>query len=95
MKAQDKFTYLLAGLGLGALVGVIFAPKSGAETRGLIVNKAGEGKDFLVRQGERIRDAASDALEKGKNLVTSQKDRIAEAYEAGRQAYRDAVKEPT
>jgi len=92
VEAQNKFTYLLAGLGLGALVGVIFAPKSGADTRGLMVNKAGEGKDLLVRQGEKIRDTASDVLEKGKNLVTSQKDRIAEAYEAARQAYRDAVK---
>ena len=71
MEDQNKFTYLLAGLGLGALVGVILAPKSGAETRGLIANKAGEGKDFLVRQGEKIRDTANEVLKKGKNLVTS------------------------
>ena len=95
METQNKFTYLLAGLGLGALVGVILAPKSGADTRGLIVSKAGEGKDFLVRQGEKIRDAAGDVLEKGKNLVTSQKDHISQAYEAGRQSYRNAVRART
>jgi len=29
----SKVTYFLVGLGLGALVGVLFAPKAGDETR--------------------------------------------------------------
>ena len=89
----SKITYFLCGLGVGVAVGMLFAPKSGAETRELILTKADEGKEFLVRQGVKIRDSAGDVVKKGKNLVTRQKDQISAAFEAGKQAYRDALKE--
>jgi gas vesicle protein len=89
----SKITYFLCGLGVGVAVGMLFAPQSGAETRELIVTKADEGKEFLVRQGVKIRDTAGDVVKKGKNLVTKQKDQISAAFEAGKQAYRDALKE--
>src|SRR5260370_24450410 len=89
----SKITYFLCGLGVGVAVGLLFAPQSGAETRELIVTKADEGKEFLVRQGVKIRDTAGDVVKKGKNLVTKQKDQISAAFEAGKQAYRDALKE--
>ena len=95
MENHKKFALFLAGASVGTLVGFLFAPKSGAETREFIANKAGEGKDYLVRQGEKIRDTASDAVQKGKSFVTSQKERFSEAVEAGRQAYREAVREPS
>jgi len=38
----------LAGLGLGALVGVLYAPKSGRETRQSLIDAAEEGRDFVV-----------------------------------------------
>lgn len=94
MEAREKIAFLLAGLSAGTLLGVLFAPKSGAETRDFIANKAGESKDYLLRQGEKIRDSAGDVVKKGKDLVSSQKERLADAIEAGRQAYREAVREP-
>jgi gas vesicle protein len=90
---SSKITYFFCGLGLGAAVALLFAPKSGAETRELILTKADEGKEFLVRQGVKIRDSAGDVLKKGKNLVSKQKDQISAAFEAGKQAYQDALKE--
>lgn len=91
MEDTNKITYFFLGLGLGVAVGLLFAPKSGSETREFLLTKADEGKDYLVRGGERIRDAAGDVIEKSKTIVSKQKDQIASAIEAGKQAYRDAI----
>ena len=91
MDDDNKISFFFLGLGLGVAVGLLFAPKSGSETRELIANKAGEGKDFLRRSGEQLRDSASDVLEKSKDVVARQRDQISNAIEAGKQAYRDAL----
>jgi gas vesicle protein len=88
---DNKISYFFLGLGLGVAVGLLFAPKSGAETRDLIMNKADESKEFLRRRGEQLRDSASDVIEKGKNVVQKQRDQLSSAIEAGKQAYRDAL----
>ena len=43
----DKFLYFLAGAGIGAAFALLFAPKSGRETRDLIARTASDSKDFL------------------------------------------------
>jgi gas vesicle protein len=53
----SKVTYFLVGLGIGALVGVLFAPKSGEETRDLLSKKADEGRDFAQRKARELREA--------------------------------------
>jgi gas vesicle protein len=90
-ETSNNLSYFFLGLGLGVAVGLLFAPKSGAETRDLIMSKADEGKEYLRRQGEGIRDSASDLVDKGRTLINKQKDQINQAVEAGKQAYRDAV----
>jgi len=91
MEDDNKLSYFFLGLGLGVAVGVLFAPKSGAETRELIRNKANEGADYAKRRANELRDQASDAMERGKQTFTRQKDNLSAAVEAGRQAYRDAT----
>lgn len=91
MGDESKFSYFFLGLGLGVAVGLLVAPKSGAETRDLLLNKADEGKDYLRRRGEGIRDSATDFIDKGKSAIGRQKDQLAAAVEAGKQAYREAV----
>jgi len=61
--------WFLAGLGIGALFGVLYAPKAGKETREDIVNGALEAKEkaaVLVEQG---RQKASEYVEQGKQYV--------------------------
>ncbi len=88
---SSKFSYFAFGLGLGLAVGVLFAPKSGEETREFLRTKADEGKDYLRRRGEELREQAEDLVERGKTKVTRQRDHLAAAVEAGKQAYREAV----
>lgn len=85
----SKVGVFLAGLGIGAVVALLFAPRSGKETRDFIVQRAGEGKEFVKNKSEEIRKQAEDAVEKGKDLVNKQKDMLSAALEAGKQAYQE------
>jgi gas vesicle protein len=91
---ENKATYFLLGLGLGVAAGMLLAPKSGEETRNLIRSKAGEGKEYLRRRTEELAESATEVMDKGKAAVTKQKDQIAAAMEAGKQAYREATSGP-
>jgi len=92
MDDDNKFSYFFLGLGLGVAVGLLFAPKSGTETRELIRSKADEGRDYLKKRSADLRDQANDAIDKGRSAVAKQRDNISAAVEAGKQAYRDAVR---
>jgi gas vesicle protein len=91
MDDDNKFSYFFLGLGLGVAAGLLFAPKSGPETRDLLRSKADEGKDYLKKRSSEVRDQAADVLERGKSTVTRQRDNLVAAVEAGKQAYREAV----
>jgi len=83
----SKVTYFLVGLGVGALVGILFAPKSGEETRDYLSKKADEGKDFAQKKARELRERADELIERGKDVATRQKDSITAAVEGAREAY--------
>lgn len=83
--------WFLAGLGLGAALGVLYAPKSGRETRESILSAAEESSDFVRERARQYRDQANDWVDKGKDVVSQQRDQLRNAFEAGRQAYREAT----
>lgn len=83
----------LLGLGIGLTVGVLMAPKPGSETRRLIADKYSEGTDYLMDQGRQWKDTASDLIDRGRNVVMSQKEKLSDlasnvAGEARRQYQR-------
>jgi len=90
---KDGIANFFLGLGIGVGIGMLFAPKSGEETRDLLLSKADEGKEFLKKQTSALRDNASDLVEKGRDAVARQKDNLNEAIEAGKQAYREKVEQ--
>jgi gas vesicle protein len=84
----SKVSYFLVGLGVGALVGVLFAPKSGEETRQFLSDKADEGRDFAQKKARELRERADDLIERGKDVASRQKETITAAVEGARDAYR-------
>jgi gas vesicle protein len=85
------FGWFLAGLGIGAAIGMLYAPKSGQETREDLRRRAEDGRDYMVNRAKEAREQANKLVDKGKEVVEQQKDQFRSAYEAGRQAYKDAT----
>jgi len=84
-----KVSYFVAGLGIGAAVALLFAPQSGEDTRKQIAEKAQEGTDFVASKSREIRKQAEDIVDQGKDLVSKQKARLADALESGKQTVRE------
>ncbi|HXM68822.1 MAG TPA: YtxH domain-containing protein [Candidatus Acidoferrum sp.] len=89
----NSFVWFLAGLGVGAAVGLLYAPQSGSETREGLRARAEEGRDYMKTRARDARNQASEWVDKGREVVGQQKDQFKAAYEAGRQAYQEATTE--
>jgi gas vesicle protein len=71
----------LAGLIGGAALGVIFSTRSGKKTRNAIRRKAQDSVEQIAAATGEVTSQVKDAAAKGK-------EQVAEAVEAGKQAYR-------
>jgi gas vesicle protein len=87
----NGFLWFLAGLGVGAIVGVLYAPLAGSETRRAIREKAEEGSDYVRSRAREAREQAQQWADRGREVLNKQKDQFRSAYEAGRQAYHEAT----
>ncbi len=83
----SRISYFIVGLGIGALIGILFAPKSGEETREYLSKRADEGRDYAQKKARELRERAEDLLERGKEVATRQKESLSAAVDAGREAY--------
>ncbi len=88
-----SFVWFLAGLGIGGLVGVLYAPRSGSETREELRARAEQGREYVRNRARETREQASEWVDKGRDVLNQQKDQFRAAYEAGRQAYQEATTE--
>jgi gas vesicle protein len=88
---KNGLSSFLLGLGVGVGIGMLFAPKSGEETREIIKNKAGDSADFLKQRTTEFKQSATEWVDKGKEALGRQKETLADAMEAGRQAYHETV----
>jgi gas vesicle protein len=76
--ASTKLSYLLIGGGIGALLALLFAPKSGEELRGDIAD--------VTRKGiEKSKETASLVGEKAGDYYEVTRERAGEYYQTGRE----------
>ena len=97
---STRLTYLLIGGGIGAVLALLFAPKSGSELRGDIADVTRKGID-KTREGARyvgdkagdyygaVRDKTGDWVGGAKDVATQKRGQFSAAIEAGRQAYNE------
>jgi gas vesicle protein len=76
--------WFLTGAAIGVTVAVLFAPKSGRETRRYISDKTQQGRDAVAQTGSDIADAGRDVFERGRKLVED----AADLFERGRKLVR-------
>src|SRR3982074_3336285 len=90
--------WFLAGLGIGALAGVLYAPKAGKETREELVASALDARDRAAVLAQQAQDKAAELaaqgkqqgsayVERGKGLVQEQQEKVSAAIDAGKEAY--------
>lgn len=107
--SSDKVLCFLLGASVGGIVALLYAPKSGRETREDLSRKATEGREFITRKVEEGRHIVEEGgrrvsnevtslvergkgevgtlVEKGRGIVDRQKEQLAAAFEAGKEAY--------
>jgi gas vesicle protein len=103
MSSDDRSTgtsgvilsFMLGALS-GAALAILFAPRSGRETREMLSEKLKETAERSRRLGEQAvekgREVAEDAsgyLDRQREALERRRDRLAAAVEAGRQAFKD------
>jgi gas vesicle protein len=72
---SNGLAWFLAGLGVGALVGILYAPKSGRETREELIAGAKEGTEYLRTRTRQAAEQVGDLVGKGKEHVSEYVDR--------------------
>lgn len=82
MKNAERIFLIMAGMGIGAGVALLFAPKSGKDTRKYLSRMAEDGRDKFVETGEEFMDRGKKAVEQGKAVV----DEAMEYIDRGRRA---------
>jgi gas vesicle protein len=83
----SKGNYFLMGLAIGSLIGVLFAPESGEETREYIALKTKEGNELARKKARELRDRVEETIERGKEVIAQTDGQIATAIEVGRETY--------
>ena len=78
------------GIGLGAAVGLLCAPRSGKVTRRFVRVKANSARFAVRDRSLQFKNSASDKVEQAKQGIREAKANLAAAVEAGKQAYREA-----
>lgn len=103
---SSMITGITIGLGVGAALGILFAPQSGEDTRDYLLGAAkdriNDTKDRFSDVTDRVRDVKdrfSNAVESGKDFARQAQDSVEDVKghlkdltEAGQRAYRDAAK---
>jgi gas vesicle protein len=81
---KNTSAWLIAGLGLGALAGILFAPKSGRETRKAIVAGVDDGLEHLTALGRDARKRVNNIADFGKKSLTRKKKQVGAVINAAK-----------
>ena len=74
--AGTAITFLLIGLGAGALVGLLFAPKAGKKMRKELLRQYQDARSTIDDWKDEVRDVAEDVIERGSGLADDLRERV-------------------
>ena len=80
MDDNNKFGWFLAGAVVGAAVALLYAPKSGSDTRAYLGSSAKEGQEAMEASGRELMDRGKELYDRGKQIAED----AAELFERGR-----------
>lgn len=79
-EAADGLLWFLVGAAVGAGVALLYAPKSGKETRRYLAKTAERSKEYVETAARDVADKSKDVYERGREVA----DEAAELFERGR-----------
>jgi gas vesicle protein len=92
---SNKLTYLLIGGGIGAILALLFAPKSGHELRGDIADATRKGIDRSREAAQQLGDRAGEYYEATRGRAAELYSQAAERVSDVAQSARDAASRQT
>jgi len=90
---ESKFSFLLIGLGLGAIGGLMAALLARKETRELLRERSRDRLDYLNQQAGKLLESADVIVKKGKELIGPHCDSVKTDTEAQKQAHQEEKRE--
>jgi gas vesicle protein len=83
-QGSSGLAWFLTGAILGATVALLYAPKSGKDTRQFLSDKTQQSREAVADSSREIIDASRDMFERGRKLVED----AADLFERGRKLVR-------
>jgi gas vesicle protein len=83
-EGASTIAWFLTGAAIGVTAALLFAPKSGRDTRRYLSDKTQQGREAVVQTSSDMVDAGRDVFERGRKLVED----AAELFERGRRLVR-------
>lgn len=94
MNGGSKLSYLLVGLSLGTLGGLLAAILARKETREVLRERGGKSLDYLNQQAGRLRETADVIVQQGKKVMACKgSDSPEHSTTAEKQAYQEERRE--
>ena len=69
--------FLLIGLGAGALIGMLYAPKTGKQMRKDLRRRLDDARETVDEWRDQAREVADEAMERGADLADDLRERVA------------------
>jgi gas vesicle protein len=91
--SESKVSFLLIGLGLGAIGGLLSALLARKETRRLLRERSSATVDYLNQQGKKLRETTEGIVETGKELMTHRCCSVDATSEAEKKAHEEERRE--
>ncbi len=88
---QSVMLAFFGGALAGVIAGILFAPKSGEETRRELKSYARRTEEDLIEKAKEARAALDDAIERGKHFVAEKRVDVEAAVKAGKEAMKERM----
>jgi YtxH-like protein len=88
---KNRNVWFVAGLGLGALAGILLAPKSGRETRKAIATGVNDGLEHVTVLGRYTRARVSNIMDLAKKSLARKKQKAVAAIDAAKKVFKAAA----
>jgi gas vesicle protein len=77
---NSRLAWFIAGAAVGAAVALLYAPKSGKDTRRYLSNSTKDGREAMEAGGRELMDRGREIYERGKQIAED----AADLFERGR-----------